>query len=83
MAFPYFWFMMRYERRWILKLALMAVLSLAAHGVMVTFSRGGFLGMASVVAVIALRERSRALGTALIAGGVAFSSSWRTSSSFT
>jgi putative inorganic carbon (HCO3(-)) transporter len=72
MAFPYFWFMMRHERRWILKLALLGVLPLAAHGVMVTFSRGGFLGMASVVAVIALRERSRTLGTALIAGGVVF-----------
>jgi putative inorganic carbon (HCO3(-)) transporter len=65
------WFMGRIVRPpygWVFR----GIIPFAVHGIMVTYSRGGFLGMALVLVFCAIRERSRWLGTALITGGVLF-----------
>lgn len=71
MAVPILWYLMRSSKNWILKAGLVGLLGLTAHGVMLTFSRGGFLGLAGSMLVIALREKNRVLGGLLIAGGIA------------
>ena len=69
---PFMWYFMREARNPIVKLGLLGLLPLSAHAVMVTFSRGGFLGLAASMLVVAFREKNRALGGAMIAGGVVF-----------
>ncbi len=72
MSAPFTWYMMRGAKNPFVKLGLLGLLPLTAHAVMVTFSRGGFLGLAASMAVVALRDRNRALGGSLIAGGLVF-----------
>ena len=72
MGVPFIWYMMRYTSNRLLKLALLAWIPLMAHGVMVTFSRGGFLGLAASMVLIAVREKNRKLGGAMIAVGLIF-----------
>lgn len=69
---PFMWYLMRATKNPILKLGLLGLLPLTAHAVMVTFSRGGFLGLAASMLVVAFREKNRALGGTMIAGGVVF-----------
>jgi probable O-glycosylation ligase (exosortase A-associated) len=72
MTLPFYWHLMRYSKNGFLKLLNLALLPLAAHAIMVTFSRGGFLGMVAIVLTIVFRERRKALGAILIALGVGF-----------
>ena len=72
MGVPFLWYLMRYTRNRILKAGLLLMLPVAAHAIFVTFSRGGFLGLASVTGLIAIRDKNRALGTFVIACGVVF-----------
>jgi len=71
MAVPFLWYLMRSTRNLILKGGLIGLLGLTAHAVMLTYSRGGFLGLAASILVMALREKSKILGGLLIAGGLA------------
>jgi probable O-glycosylation ligase (exosortase A-associated) len=72
MAVPFMWYLMRYTSVAALRLLLLALIPLAAHAVMVTFSRGGFLGLVATLGVIAVRERNKKLGGFMIACGVVF-----------
>ena len=72
MAVPILWYLMRSTGNWILKAGLVGALGLTAHAVMLTYSRGGFLGLAGSMLVIVLREKNRYLGGLLLLGGVAF-----------
>jgi probable O-glycosylation ligase (exosortase A-associated) len=72
MSVPFLWYIMRTTTHRLVRLGLLGMLPLAAHAVMVTFSRGGFLGLSASMLVVALRERNRKLGGALIAAGVVF-----------
>ena len=66
------WFLQRLAKNRVLRLFLLGLIPLAVHGVMLTYSRGGFLGMCTTFGFIALRERNRRLAFALVAGGVLF-----------
>lgn len=72
MGVPFLWYLMRSTKNVILRLGLLALIPVCAHAVMLTFSRGGFLGLAASMAVVALRDRNRALGGFLIVCGLAF-----------
>ncbi len=72
MSVPFIWYLMRASKNPLVKLALLGLLPVAVHGIMVTFSRGGFLGLAASMGLIALRDKNRTLGALMIAGGVAF-----------
>lgn len=72
MTIPLLWFMHRWTTSRLLKLLLLGIIPLAVHGVMLTYSRGGFLGMVAGFGVIVVRERSRRLAAAIVVGGVAF-----------
>jgi probable O-glycosylation ligase (exosortase A-associated) len=61
MAIPFLWALLWSSRSWILKAACAATGILCAHAIMVTFSRGGFLGMAATGAVLLARMRNRGL----------------------
>jgi probable O-glycosylation ligase (exosortase A-associated) len=69
---PFIWFLARESKHLVVRLGLFALLPVAAHAVMTTFSRGGFLGLAGTMIYIALREKNRKLGGIMIAGGVVF-----------
>jgi len=71
MAVPILWYLMRSSRNLLLKAGLLALLGLSIHGVMLTFSRGGFLGLAASLILIAVREKNRVFGSLLIIGGIA------------
>lgn len=72
MTIPLLWFLARLMPNAFLMWAVRGVIPFAMHGVMVTYSRGGFLGMGLVLLWCAIREKSRKLGGFLIAGGVIF-----------
>ena len=72
MGVPFVWYMMRYTHNTVVRLGLLAFVPLMLHGVMVTFSRGGFLGLAASLGLIAVRERNKKLGGAMIALGLIF-----------
>jgi probable O-glycosylation ligase (exosortase A-associated) len=72
MVIPLLWFLARLMPHPLLGWGLRGIIPFAVHGVMVTYSRGGFLGMALVLLFCAIRERSRWLGGLLLAGGVFF-----------
>ncbi|MEZ5065338.1 MAG: O-antigen ligase family protein [bacterium] len=72
MSVPFLWFFMRATRSWIWRLILLGLLPIVAHGVMTTFSRGGFLGLSASMLVVSLRDRNRRLGMGLIALGLVF-----------
>jgi O-antigen ligase len=67
---PILWYLMRAAGNLILKAGLVGLIGLVVHAVMLTFSRGGFLGVAASMLVIALREKNRMLGALLIVGGL-------------
>jgi probable O-glycosylation ligase (exosortase A-associated) len=70
MAVPFLWYMMRASGNLLVKAGLVGLMGLVVHGVMLTFSRGGFLGVAASMMLIALREKNRVLGALLIIGGL-------------
>ena len=72
MGVPFVWYTMRATKSTIVRLGLLAVLPIMAHCVILTFSRGGFLGLAASMLIIALRERNRKLGGAIITLGLIF-----------
>ncbi len=72
MGVPFVWYMMRTTRSRFIQIGLIGLIPIMAHTVMLTFSRGGFLGLAATMAIIALRERNRKLGGAIIACGLVF-----------
>jgi len=72
MSVPFIWYLMRSARNPFVKLPLLGLLPVAAHAVMVTFSRGGFLGLAGSMLLIAFRDKNRALGGLILVGGVVF-----------
>jgi probable O-glycosylation ligase (exosortase A-associated) len=72
MGMGFMWAFARWFRNPFLKIAILALIPITAHGVMVTYSRGGFLGMAVTFAFLALRERTRWVRVAMIVGGVGF-----------
>ncbi len=72
MTIPMLWFLARLMPNAWLKWAVRFIIPFAMHGVMVTYSRGGFLGMGLVLLFCALRDPNRKLGGLLIAGGVVF-----------
>jgi len=69
MVVPFCWQLIVHHRNWIVRAGLAVVMVLTAHGVLVTFSRGGFLGLACTGAVILLRQKNRWL--ALVMGVLA------------
>ena len=72
MATPFMWYIMRHVKHWLVRLSVLGLVPLTAHAVMVTFSRGGFLGLVTTLGIIALRERNKALRVIMIAAGIAF-----------
>jgi probable O-glycosylation ligase (exosortase A-associated) len=72
MGVPFIWYLMRGTKNALVRIALLGLLPVAAHGIMTTFSRGGFLGLTASMAVIALREKNRRLGGLMLACGVVF-----------
>jgi probable O-glycosylation ligase (exosortase A-associated) len=72
MALPFMWYIMRQVKWWPVRLFLLGLLPLTAHAVMVTFSRGGFVGLLTAVGVIATRERKRTIRMLMIVAGIAF-----------
>jgi probable O-glycosylation ligase (exosortase A-associated) len=70
MTIPFLWFMRRFAGKRIVEWFFLGIVPLAAHGVIVTYSRGGFLGMSAVLIFCAIRERTRWLGHLLIVGGI-------------
>ncbi len=70
MALPFMWAFARWFKNPFLKLGLLGLVPMTAHGIMVTYSRGGFLGMAVVFAFLAWREKNKWVRTAMIVGGV-------------
>lgn len=72
MSVPFMWYIMRSTTHSLVRLGLLGLLPLAAHAVMVTFSRGGFLGLSASMLVVAFREKNRKLGGLLIGAGVVF-----------
>jgi probable O-glycosylation ligase (exosortase A-associated) len=68
---PILWYLMRAAGNLILKAGLVGLLGLVVHAVMLTYSRGGFLGVAAAMIVIALREKNRMFGALLVVGGLA------------
>ncbi|HMB71121.1 MAG TPA: O-antigen ligase family protein [bacterium] len=72
MSLPFMWYSARSAKNLVIKAGFLLCMVLAGHGVMLTYSRGGFLGMAAAMAWVALREKRRWLQIAMIAGGVGF-----------
>ncbi|GJM44308.1 MAG: hypothetical protein DHS20C21_11500 [Gemmatimonadota bacterium] len=72
MSLPFMWYAARDAKHLVIKGGFLVLLVLTAHGVMLTYSRGGFLGMAAAMGYVALRERNRWLKVAMIATAVAF-----------
>lgn len=72
MVIPMLWFLARLMPHPLLKWAIRGFIPFAMHGVMVTYSRGGFIGMGLVLLFCALRDRNRKLGGLLIVGGIVF-----------
>lgn len=71
-AVPFMWYIMRHVKWWPVRLFVFGLVPLTAHAVMVTFSRGGFLGLVTILAVIILRERKKTLRVLMIAASIAF-----------
>ena len=72
MCIPLLWFLASLIPNKLIGWGIRGIIPFAVHGVMVTYSRGGFLGMVLVLVWCAFRERSRKLGALLITGGVLF-----------
>lgn len=72
MTIPLLWFVRRFAKNRLVEGLFLAIIPFAAHGVIVTYSRGGFLGLGLVLLFCAMRERNRWLGRLLIAGGISF-----------
>jgi O-antigen ligase len=72
MTIPFLWFLRKFTGNRLVELGFLGIIPFAVHGVMVTYSRGGFLGMGVVLIFCAIRERSRRLGGLLVAGGILF-----------
>jgi probable O-glycosylation ligase (exosortase A-associated) len=72
MAVPFMWYIMRHVKWWPVRLFTLGLVPLTTHAIMVTFSRGGFLGLITVLGVIALRERNKTLLMAMVLAGIAF-----------
>jgi probable O-glycosylation ligase (exosortase A-associated) len=70
MAIPFLWALMFQAKSWVLKAALAATGILCAHAIMVTFSRGGFLGLAATAGVLLVRMRNRGLAVLIAILGV-------------
>jgi len=71
MALPILWALMFHAKSWVIKAGLGFVGLLCGHAIMVTFSRGGFLGLAATGAVLLLRMRNRGLAVVIGCIGVA------------
>jgi probable O-glycosylation ligase (exosortase A-associated) len=72
MAIPFMWEVMRRGRPTLVRLGALVALPLVGHGIMVTYSRGGFLGMLGVLGYAILRERNRRVGLLLAGAAAAF-----------
>lgn len=72
MAVPFLWYFMRDSQNFFVRMGLLGLLPIAAHGIMVTFSRGGFLGLAATMFVVAIRDKNKKLGGGLILVGLIF-----------
>lgn len=70
MVVPFCWYLMGYQRKLWLKAAFLGGAGMAAHAVMLTFSRGGFLGLASVGGLIVVRMRNRGLAVLVAILGI-------------
>lgn len=70
MAIPFLWALLFYVRRWVWKAALAGTGVLCAHAIMVTFSRGGFLGLAATGGVLLARMRNRGLALLIALVGI-------------
>ena len=72
MGMTFMWYLMRYTKVWYLRLILLGLLPLTAHAVILTFSRGGFLGMSAAMGWILLKEKNRKLAAGLTVAGMIF-----------
>ena len=67
MALPLLFFLVRDEpRRW-LRILLRVLFAASVVSVLLTYSRGGLLGLAAVITVLTLRSKHKALGAFLLA----------------
>jgi probable O-glycosylation ligase (exosortase A-associated) len=71
MAIPFLWSLMFNAKSWVMKAALAGTGVLCAHAIMVTFSRGGFLGLAATGGILLARMRNRGLAVVIAAVGIA------------
>jgi len=71
MAIPIFYFMAQENKNKIVKIALYLLIPFAWHGVFLTGSRGGLVGLSIVTLHIVYRSRSKLLGVLLLVGLVA------------
>ena len=67
MALPLLFFLVRDEPRKWLRVVFRILFVASIVSIILTYSRGGFLGLAVVITVIALRSRHKALGAFLVA----------------
>ncbi|NNE44571.1 MAG: putative O-glycosylation ligase, exosortase A system-associated [Gemmatimonadetes bacterium] len=67
MVIPFCWYLMIHVKHPLLKLGFFALLGMAGHAIMVTFSRGGFLGMSCAFAVMMFRMKNKGLAVAVCA----------------
>lgn len=70
MMLPIFFFLGREEPRKWLRLLLFAMFFLSIAGILVTYSRGSFLGLAVVLAMLLLKSRKKILGIFLLTCGI-------------
>ncbi|MFC1668292.1 O-antigen ligase family protein [Chlamydiota bacterium] len=62
LAIPYCFYLPFVEKKLYIKIALWAMVPVMIHAVILTYSRGGFLGMAMVLAISALLTRKKWVG---------------------
>lgn len=68
---PFCWYLIGASKHLAVRAAVLGLLVLAAHGVMVTFSRGGFLGLAVSTTVLLLRMKRRGLAVLIACAAIA------------
>lgn len=72
MSLPFMWFLMRSTKHLVLRAVLLGLMPATIHAVMLTYSRGGFLGLCAALGFVALREKNKVLSTLAVLAGVIF-----------
>ncbi|MBZ0270362.1 putative O-glycosylation ligase, exosortase A system-associated [bacterium] len=72
MSLPFMWFMMRSTKHLVLRAVLLGLMPATIHAVMLTYSRGGFLGLCATLAFVAVREKNKVLSTMAVLAGIIF-----------